>query len=188
MIVKNQKKIEFINDCNCIVDYNELEKAILWYQEKPTSRLKHIYLFGKYPAVSILNKKIHIHRLLMMYWNNNKELSRELYVHHIDENKLNADKNNLIFMECKIHQSKHNKGKTSSQKQREATIENNHKRKGIKQGIIKKGITYKIIWELHKKGYSINKISKELNYDWLQVKIRINEIYENPELIGGKNG
>ena len=26
MIVKFQKKIEFINDCNCIVDYEELEK------------------------------------------------------------------------------------------------------------------------------------------------------------------
>lgn len=31
MIVKFQKKIEFINDCNCIVDYEELEKAMLWY-------------------------------------------------------------------------------------------------------------------------------------------------------------
>ena len=28
MIVKFQKKIEFINDCNCIVDYEELEKAL----------------------------------------------------------------------------------------------------------------------------------------------------------------
>ena len=36
MIVKFQKKIEFINDCNCIVDYEELEKAMLWYQDKPT--------------------------------------------------------------------------------------------------------------------------------------------------------
>ena len=27
MIVKFQKKIEFINDCNCIVDYEELEKS-----------------------------------------------------------------------------------------------------------------------------------------------------------------
>lgn len=28
MIVKSQKRIEFINDCNCIVDYNELEKDL----------------------------------------------------------------------------------------------------------------------------------------------------------------
>lgn len=36
MIVKFQKKIEFINDCNCIVDYEELEKAMLWYQDNLT--------------------------------------------------------------------------------------------------------------------------------------------------------
>ena len=111
MIVNQQKKINFINDCDCIVDYEELENAILWYQDKPTSRLKHIYLHGNYPAVSIYNKKIHIHRLLMMYWNNIKMLSRKIYVHHKDENKLNASKDNLIFMEDIIHQSKHNKGK-----------------------------------------------------------------------------
>lgn len=32
MIVKEQKEIEFINDCNCLVDYNELSKAIMWRQ------------------------------------------------------------------------------------------------------------------------------------------------------------
>lgn len=57
MIVKSQKRIEFINDCNCIVDYNELEKAIIWYQQKPTSRLRHIYLHGNYPAISINTEK-----------------------------------------------------------------------------------------------------------------------------------
>lgn len=65
MIIKEQKKIEFINDCNCIVDYDELRKAIIWYQNKPTARIKHIYIHQKYPAVSIHNKKIHIHRLLI---------------------------------------------------------------------------------------------------------------------------
>ena len=183
MIVKKQKKIEFINDCNCIVDYNELEKAIIWYQEKPTSRLKHIYLHGNYPAITIFNKKIHIHRLLIMYWSNNKELSSKIYVHHIDENKLNASKNNLKCLNATIHQSNHNKGKIITQKQKEIIIQNNHKRKGIKRGIIRKNITYEKIWELHIKGYSINKISKQLNYDWFQVKKRIKEIYDNPELL-----
>ena len=49
--------------------------------------------------------------------------------------------------------------------------------------IEKKNVSYKKIWKLHQKGYSINKISKELDYDWQQVKIRINEIYDNPELL-----
>lgn len=184
MIVNNQKKIEFINDCNCIVDYEELEKAMLWYQEKPTTRLKHIYMHGKYPAVTIIKKKIHIHRLLMMYWNNNKNLEKKLYVHHKDENKLNASKDNLEIIENTMHQSNHNKRKVISEKQKEAIREFNHKRKGVLRGIIKKDISYKRIWELHQKGYSINKISKELNYNWGQVKIRLKEIYDNPELLG----
>lgn len=57
LIVNFQKRIEFINECNCIVDLNELEQAILWYQSKPTSSVKKIYLYGNYPAVSIHNQK-----------------------------------------------------------------------------------------------------------------------------------
>lgn len=110
MIVNKQKKIEFINDCNCIVDYNELEKAILWYQNKPTSRLKHIYMLGEYPAITIFKEKIHIHRLLMEYWLNTK-LPRDYYVHHINENKLDTRKENLSLEYSFVHQSHHNKGK-----------------------------------------------------------------------------
>ena len=66
-------------------------------------------------------------------------------------------------------------------------IESNHKRKGVKKGIIKEGITYKKIWNLYLKGYSINKISKELNYDWNQVRLRINEVHDNPELLEEEN-
>lgn len=36
ILVNEQKKIVFINDCNAIVDYEELENAILWYSGKPT--------------------------------------------------------------------------------------------------------------------------------------------------------
>lgn len=59
MTLKIQKKIEFDNECKCLVDYSELEKAILWYQKKPSLSKKKIYLHGRYPAVSIHNKKIH---------------------------------------------------------------------------------------------------------------------------------
>ena len=65
MTVKTQKKIEFNNTCNCIVDYNELENAILWYVEKPVQSIKKIYIHGNYPAITINREKIHIHRLLM---------------------------------------------------------------------------------------------------------------------------
>lgn len=43
-MVKIQRKIEFINDCYAVVDYGELEKAILWYSNKPTvSKKAYIY-------------------------------------------------------------------------------------------------------------------------------------------------
>lgn len=182
MIVNSQKKIEFVNDCDCIVDYKELEKAILWYQNKPTIRLKHIYLHSNYPTITILEEKIHIHRLLMCYWLNTK-IPSNFYVHHINENKLDARKENLLVVFATTHQSNHNKGKKISEKQKEAIRINNHKRLGTKRGFYKKDISYKKIWELKQKGYSINKISKQLNYNWQQVKIRLEEIYENSDLL-----
>ena len=132
MIVKEQKQIQFINDCNCIVDYKELRKAILWFQEKPTCSVKHIYIHMKYPCVSIHDKKIHIHRLLMMYWNNIKQLETKIYVHHINGNKLDCSKNNLTFIMDKEHQSLHNKGKKFSDIHKAKISENNRKRKGVK--------------------------------------------------------
>lgn len=52
MTVKIQKKIEFNNTCNCIVDYNELENAILWYIKKPVQSIKKIYIHGNYSCCS----------------------------------------------------------------------------------------------------------------------------------------
>ena len=89
MTVKRQAKIDFSNECECLVDYSELEKAILWYQKKPSLSRKKIYLHGHYPAVSIHNEKIHIHRLLMQYWLKTR-IPFEYSVHHLNENKLDA--------------------------------------------------------------------------------------------------
>lgn len=184
MTVKIQRPIRFINNCNCIVDYKELEKAIIWYSKNPVQSIKKIYMHVNYPAITINKEKIHIHRLLMNYWLKTK-MPTNFYVHHINENKLDARKENLSVVYITTHQSKHNKGKTITEKQREATRKSNHKRLGTKRGFNRKDISYKQIWNLHQKGYNINRISKELSYDWQQVKIRLNEIYENSELIGG---
>ena len=54
-MVKIQRKIEFINNCCAVVDYDELEKAILWYSCKPTISKKHIFMYGNY--VSYLDVK-----------------------------------------------------------------------------------------------------------------------------------
>lgn len=131
MIVKTQKKIEFINDCQCIVDYNELENAIIWYQNKPTSRLKHIYMHGNYPAITIFKEKLHIHRLLMEYWLKTK-IPSDYYVHHLNGNKKDVTKENLSLIYSSTHQREHNKGKTISEYQKAKIRESNSKRKGIK--------------------------------------------------------
>ena len=151
MTVKKQKKINFVNDCEAIVDYKELENAILWYSDSPVTSVKHIYMHGKYPAVSIGKDKIHIHRLLMMYWLDSK-IPTEFSVHHIDENRLNASKNNLSVVLNSDH---------------------NHR----------KDVSISDVKELLDKGYSINKIAKELDCDWSTVKAREKDIFDNPELL-----
>lgn len=47
MIIKTQRPINFINTCKCIVDYKELEKAIIWYSTYPVASTKKIYLLRK---------------------------------------------------------------------------------------------------------------------------------------------
>ena len=178
MIVNNQKPIEFINDCNCLVDYKELEKAIIWYSNKPVARLRKIYMHGNYPAVSIYYEKIHVHRLLMMYWTKRKLKPKE-HVHHKDNNRLNALKDNLEVIMGSKHLSQHHKGRKLSDKHREKISEANKRRKGLKQ---KKTVNIPLdeLKEYLNKGYSINKISKIYKCDWSTVRARI---YENPEIL-----
>lgn len=164
MTVKKQTKIEFINECKCLVDFCELEKAILWYQQKPTLGRKTIYLHGHYPAVSIHNEKVHVHRLLMQYWLRTK-LPFEYSVHHLNENKLDARKENLSLILNKAHKRKIAKA--------------NHNRKGMK---MKKRVLIpkEELKVFVKEGKSINWIAQHYGCDWSTVKARI---YENPELL-----
>lgn len=181
-MIKQQRKIKFINDCDAIVDTSELEKAILWFQKSFTASKKHIYKHGEYSCISIQKQKIHVHRLLMIYWLNIK-IPKEYHVHHENGNKLDNRKENLSLILNSTHLRQHNKGKKVSEKTKRLIGEANKRRKGSKFGITKKGVSYQKIWELYEKGFSINKISKILKYEWSRVKIRINEIIENPELL-----
>ncbi len=183
MTIKKQKEIKFINDCKCIVDLYELSRAIIWYQDKPTASVKHIYMLGKYPSVSIHKTKIHIHRLLMLYWNNGY-INKNVYVHHIDGNKLNASKDNLILTGISEHQSFHNIGKTISEKQIKSIIAFNHSRKGKRRNNKRNDISPRMVFDMKKQGFSFNYISIKLGLDWLCVKQRYNDyIHDNPELI-----
>ena len=182
LMVKNQRKIEFINNCCAVVDYDELEKAILWYSCKPTISKKHIFMYGNYPAVSIGKDKIHIHRLMMMYWLDCK-IPREFSVHHINENKLDSRKENLAVVLNSSHISKHGKGKTVSDKVRNRMIAYNHTRKGTRQPFHRADVSYLDVKKMLDKGYSLNKIAKTLRCDWSTVKARAEDLKNNPELL-----
>ena len=155
-----------------------LKNAIIWYSLKPVCRIKHIYMHGNYPAVSIYDKKIHIHRLIKMY-ELKSDIQDGLFVHHINENKMDARKSNLCLVPVSEHQSIHNKGKTLSKEHKEKISLANHKRKGIK---IKKRIEMPRLMEYVKRGLSINKISQIYGCGWDAVKARIKE-HENKELL-----
>jgi hypothetical protein len=178
LTVKRQAKIDFSNECECLVDYSELEKAILWYQQKPSLSKKKIYLHGHYPAVSIHNEKVHVHRLLMQYWLRTK-LPFEYSVHHLNENKLDARKENLSLILNKTHNSEHNKGKVLSETHRQKIGKANHNRKGMK---MKKRVLIpkEELKVFVKEGKSINWIAQHYGCDWSTVRARI---YENQELL-----
>lgn len=178
MIVNQQKPIKIINRCACIVDENELTNAILWYSGKPVVANKKIYMHGKYPAVSIYNEKIHVHRILMMFWLQRKMKKNE-YSHHIDGNRKNASKDNLCLMDSIEHQRKHNAGKTLSLEHRQKISNTNRRRAGTKH---KKRVTICLeeLSRLIDNGWSISKMARHFNCDWTTIKSRI---HDNPELV-----
>lgn len=114
MIINRQKPIEFNSPVEVIFEREELKKAIKWYATKPVARLKHVFLFGRYYAVSVYGEKIHIHRLLVMFWEN-RDLERDEYVHHKDGNRFNNLRENLEIMPASLHQSITNKGRKQTQ-------------------------------------------------------------------------
>lgn len=175
MIVREQRPIKFINDCGALVDYAELSNAILWYQDEPTASTKHIYLHGKYPAVSIRSEKVHIHRLLMMYWLGTK-IPHGYSVHHLNENKFDARKENLSVLPTVYHNGMHNSGKIPSKAARNALRRYNHSKKGTRQPFHRPDVSYAMVVDLQKRGLSVNKIAETLGCDWMTVKARIDDM------------
>lgn len=127
MIVNEQRKVKLVNCCNAIYAENELINAALWYSDKPICSTKKIVLRRDYPSICIYDKKISIHRLLMMYWLQ-EEIPDGYIVHHINENKLDARKENLALVPFTTHQHCHNAGKTLTDQHREKISQANYRR------------------------------------------------------------
>jgi len=169
-----QRKIKFENSCGCIVDFELLEKALLWYANGRTMKsLKKIFMYGKYPAVSCYNNKIHVHRLLMNY-KYKRILPRTLYVHHLDENKLNALENNLSVIEMSKHQSLHNSKKILTKSHKNKISEANKRRRGISSKK-RNDIPIEQVIQMYSEGMNITDISKEFKCGWSTIKKIIHE-------------
>lgn len=188
MKVNSQQEVSFINSCDAVYDEGELVKAALWYSDKSICRQKKVSMYGKYPCISIYETKIHIHRLLMMYWLGG-EIPEGYQVHHIDGNKLNATKANLCLVPSGTHQHYHNAGKTLSAEHRQKISDRNRERRGVRHKQRKPEITGQIVYEMRLSGMSFNQISKIVGLDWGCVKQRYNDyLHDNPELLKGGEG
>lgn len=173
MTINKQEPINFINESGCLIDIKDLEQAILWYADRPVAKTKKIFMHGEYPAVAIQKEKIHVHRLLMMYWSSRKLKSTE-YVHHKNECKLDARKSNLEIMNQREHQSFHNKGKYLSEQHRNKISEAGRRRAGKVQFKLKRNIPLDIMFDLLRRGKTVNFIAKSLGVDRSTIVTRIN--------------
>jgi len=182
MIINKQKPIEFNSPNEVLFDTDELKKAILWYTDKPVCRLKHVYLHGRYYAVSIYDQKIHIHRLLMMYWLQ-RDLSPYEHVHHINGNRFNNLRDNLEIMHASIHISHHQKGIPKSDEHKLKISTANKRRKGIR---LKRKYAFDTddLLAIANGTETTNSIAEKYICDWSTVNRHYKEfLYENPELL-----
>lgn len=116
----------------------------------------------------------------MQYWLKTK-LPFEFSVHHLNENKLDARKENLSVILNSSHNSSHNIGRVFTAEHKSKIAEANRKRLGMK---MKKRVNIPLseLKEFLREDKSVNWIAQHYNCDWSTVK---NRIYENPELMEG---
>ncbi len=167
-----QKPLEFINSCNCAFDPTMLSAAMLWYSPGTLKSPRKVFMHGQYPAVSIYDEKIHVHRLIARYVTG--LLPDKTVVHHRDHDKLNAMWANLEISDASVHASLHNKGKTLSHAHRQKIGEAGRKRAGIRMKR-KYNIPAEDLQRMLDDGMSISAIAREYGCDWTVVKQRIRE-------------
>lgn len=94
------------------------------------NKVKKIFLYGNYAAVSIGRDKIHVHRLIGLYLIGRRRCNN--HFHHINSNKMDNRSVNIACVEPQIHISRHNKGRKPSTNAIRQTIAANHRRKGYR--------------------------------------------------------
>ena len=168
----SDNKLKFINSCKCEVDYDTLEKAIIFECENrnitPNKQYK-IYLHQEYATITLKQDKIPIHRLIGGYMIN-MSLPSTLCTHHIDEDKLNDYAYNLQVMTIKMHNLLHNEKRRSKRSERRMNIKKAHKAN------VRKDVTLTSVKKLRDKGFTYKEIQEKLGCGYNTVWRRIREI------------
>lgn len=185
-MLKTQRPIKLINDCGAMYDTEELISAILWKAERPVQSIKHVYMYRTYPTVSIHDKKLWVHRLLFSYWMQ-AEIPKGYHVHHINEDRLNATRENLTLIFGQTHLKMHNKFKTLTEEHKAKIGEAGKRRKHPSGYFARNDVTAEMVYDLIKSGDSISLVMKKLGIGRDSIKRRYDHyINTHPESLEGQ--
>ena len=151
--------MELINSCNCIVDCNILEKAIIAECDRRGIEPKHsykIYDYRGYAGISLKHDKVSVHRIIGKYIVG-FDFGSNISVHHLDGNKMNNSISNLQVIRSDLHIREHDIHQHVSE---------DHKRsfgKRMKPIISRTDVTRENVAELREIGLTIPEIAKKLN-------------------------
>ncbi len=109
------QKIEFTNNCGCIVDDNLLSEAVRHIFPNFKKNQRKITVSGKRPTptISINGKSYFVSRLIAQrVWP--KEMKKDTVVHHKDKNPLNNHIDNLEVMLTCLHTLLHSDDRTKA--------------------------------------------------------------------------
>lgn len=159
---KQIPKNHFQNECECIVDYEMLYKAIDNKCKSENCYLHNEYrivLRNGYPTVCINRQRYYVHILIgeIIYG----KIQKGYVIHHKDKNKLNAMPDNLDLMTKLEHSIIHgNERKGIDFRSEEGKINSINSAKEVRT---RKDITIEKVTGLRNKGLTIPEIAKELN-------------------------
>ena len=159
---KQIPKNHFINECECIVDYEILYNAI----ENKCKILNcyfhneyRIVLRNNYPAVCINRQWFYVHILVCEFVNG--RVRKGYIVHRKDKNKLNATLKNLEVMTNRKHLKQHGEERKGIDfRSAEGRANSINSAREVRT---RKGVTVERVAELRNKGLTIPEIAKELH-------------------------
>ena len=151
--------MNFENACNCIVDYDVLEKAIIEECKRRNIEPKEeykIYMYRGYAGISMKHDKVSVHRIIGKYMVG-YDFESEIVVHHIDGNKLNNSINNLQILKNNLHTKEHDLV---------SFVDKDKLRENVKkatEAIKRKDVSEEKVKELREEGFTVKQIAEALN-------------------------